>query len=284
MKRVFVFLLATLSLLAAGRTYTVSALVLKTDLASHSMTVSEEAIPGFMDAMVMSYRVPDPQLLNPLHPGDKVQFTLTVGSDTSTVSGIKVVPYQSFDREPLQAQVLAFVETTLDGDHKAVEIHPGQMVPDFTLTDQTDKTVTLSQFRGKVVAMTFVYTRCPLPDYCLRLSNNFGRVQHRFASRMGSDLVLLSVSFDPTHDTPDVLARYGKIWNANPAGWHLLTGPPDIIKKVCNQFGSNFWPEEGVVTHSLHTVVIDRSGKLVANIEGNQFSSEQLGDLIQTYF
>jgi protein SCO1 len=94
----------------------------------------------------------------------------------------------------------------------------------------------------------------------------------------------LSVTFDPVHDTPDVLAKYGQIWGAQARGWHLLTGPVEQVKTVCNLFGSNFWPEEGTLTHSLHTAVIDRKSKLVANVEGNQFTAEQLGDLIQTYF
>jgi protein SCO1 len=116
------------------------------------------------------------------------------------------------------------------------------------------------------------------------LSNNFGRLQNRFRSRLGTDLVLLSVTFDPGHDTPEVLDKYGDIWKADPLGWHLLTGSPDEVKRVCKLFGSNFWPEEGAVTHSLHTFVIDRNGKLAANIEGNRFTADQLGDLVETYF
>jgi protein SCO1/2 len=154
-------------------------------------------------------------------------------------------------------------------------------VADFALTDQAGQRVTLSQFAGKVLAVTFIYTSCPLPDYCFRLSNNFGRLSKRFADRMGRDLVLLSITFDPVHDQPRVLAKYAGTWKADAKSWHFLTGTLSDVKAVCRQFGLNFWQEEGALTHSLHTVVIDRHGKLAANFEGNEFTAEQLGDFVE---
>ena len=104
-------------------------------------------------------------------------------------------------------------------------------------------------FVGKVVAITFIYTRCPLPDYCMRLSNNFARLQKRFNTRMGRDLVLLSITFDPDHDSPDVLAKYAETWKANVDGWRFLTGTLSNVKQVCGMFGMNFWPDEGLLPH-----------------------------------
>ena len=153
--------------------------------------------------------------------------------------------------------------------------------PIFTLTDQTGRRVTLSQWAGKVVAVTFIYTSCPLPDYCFRLSNNFSQLNQRFAGRMGRDLVLLSISFDPVHDQPKVLAKYASTWKADPESWHFLTGPLDEVKAVSRQFGLNFWPDEDYLTHSLHTLVIDRRGRLAADFEGNQFTARQLGDYVE---
>jgi protein SCO1/2 len=113
------------------------------------------------------------------------------------------------------------------------------------------------------------------------LSNNFARLQKRFNDRLGRDLVLLSISFDPDHDHPEVLAKYADQWKANVEGWHFLTGTLNTVKQVCGMFGMNFWPDEGLLTHSLHTAILDREGKLVANIEGNQFTAVQLGDLVE---
>jgi len=154
-------------------------------------------------------------------------------------------------------------------------------VPDFSLIDQRRQTVALSQFAGKVVVITFIYTRCPLPDFCFRMSNNFGELQKRFADRLDHDLVLLSITFDPQHDTPEILAQYGLTWHVDGSGWRLLTGPQTEIEKICHQFDMNFWPDEGVMTHSLHTVVIDPYGRLSANLEGNEFTAAQLGDYVE---
>jgi protein SCO1/2 len=150
------------------------------------------------------------------------------------------------------------------------------------LTNQKRRSVALSDLRGKVVAINFIYTSCALPNFCLRIASNFGVLQKRFGAQLGRDLVLLTVTFDPVHDTPDVLAEYAKQFDANPATWHFLTGAAADVQRVCRLFGVDFFPDEGLMNHSLHTAIIDRNGKLVANIEGNQFTANQLADLTQT--
>jgi protein SCO1/2 len=107
-------------------------------------------------------------------------------------------------------------------------------------------------------------------------------LQKRFKERMGKELVLLTVTFDPQRDQPDVLARYARTWKADPATWHFLTGSMPDIQHVTNLFGVDYFPDEGLMDHSLHTAIIDRRRRLVANIEGNQFTADQLGDLVQT--
>jgi protein SCO1/2 len=183
--------------------------------------------------------------------------------------------------EPLQARRLQLLAGMDHADSATAELALGAAVPDFTLTDQAGRNVRLSQLAGKVLVSSFIYTSCPLPNYCFRLSNNLGRLQKRFADRMGRDLVLLSVSIDPVHDTPEVLAKYAATWKADAKSWHFLTGPEPEVRSVCRRFGVNFWPDEGALTHSLHTIVIDRQGKLVANFEGNEFTAEQLGDFVE---
>lgn len=152
-------------------------------------------------------------------------------------------------------------------------------MPDFRLTDQQRRPVALSALRGKVVAINFIYTSCALPNFCLRIANNFAVLQKRFKAQLGRDLVLLTVTFDPVHDTPEVLAQYASRWNADPATWHFLTGPVRDVQRVCHLFGVDFFPDEGLMNHSLHTAIVDRQGKLVANLEGNHFTADQLGDL-----
>jgi protein SCO1/2 len=154
----------------------------------------------------------------------------------------------------------------------------GEQTPDFALTDQNGNTVRLSSIQGQVVAIDFIYTRCPLPDVCPRLSANFARLQKRFAGR----IALLSITLDPQHDTPQVLAEYAARWRADSHTWLFLTGSEDDIRKVAGHFGVIFWAEEGAITHTSSTAIIDRSGKLAAMVEGSAFTSQQLIDLVQT--
>lgn len=257
---------------AAATHYPVTGIVLKVDGPQRSFVASCAAIPGYMEAMAMPYSVLDSRELADLKPGAYVDFTLVVEKDRSYAEGIRIHRYESPEREPLLARRLQLLEAP----HATLK--PGDPVPGFTLTDQLGRRAALSQWTGKVVAVTFIYTSCPLPDYCFRLSNNFSQLNQRFASRMGRDLVLVSISFDPVHDQPKVLAKYASTWKADPESWHFLTGPLNVVKAVSRQFGLNFWPDEGYVTHSMHTLFIDRRGRLAADFEGNQFTARQLGD------
>jgi protein SCO1/2 len=284
MKRVVFFLaiLFTVGKAWGDQRYPVTGLVLKVDLPSKTMTVSCQTIPGYMDAMVMPFSVREAKLLEGVGPGTTVSFTLVVEKTDSYAEEIHILGYESVEQEPLQARRLKILEGLSGSASFASTLKPGASVPDFTLTDQQRHQISLSQFAGKVVALNFVYTRCPLPQYCFRISNNFGRLQKRFQPRLGKDLVLLTVTFDPVHDTPEILADYASTWKADPSTWHFLTGPQADVNHLCDLFGVGFWQDEGTLTHSLHTAIIDRQGKLAANLEGNQFTPEQLGDLVQT--
>jgi protein SCO1 len=282
MRRVLLLLACLPALAAAAERYPVTGLILSIDEPHRSFTASCTEIPGYMKAMVMPMAVLDMKALAGLKPSMFVDFTLVVEKDHSYAENVRVHDYENLAQEPLLVRRLQLLARLNQSNPLAPTMAIGQPVPDFTLTDQTGQRVSLSRFKGKVVGVTFIYTSCPLPDYCFRLSNNFGRVQKRFADRMGRDLVLLSISFDPVHDTPEVLAKYAGIWKADPNSWHFLTGTTAEVKAVSGQFGLNFWPDESTLTHSMHTIVIDRQGKLAANFEGNQFTAEQLGDFVQT--
>jgi protein SCO1/2 len=186
------------------------------------------------------------------------------------------------EQDPLTARRLKLLNRIAGGSPAAQMLALGETVPDFKLTDQRNRQVALSQLRGKVVAINFIYTSCALPNFCLRIANNFGVLQRRFKERLGRDLVLLTVTFDPVHDNPDVLAQYARQWKADPATWRFLTGTAREVQRVCHLFGVDAFPDEGLMAHSLHTALIDRQGKLVANIEGTHFTASQLGDLTET--
>ena len=264
----------------AAQRYPVTGLVLAVDSAHHSMTVSCQSVSGYMDAMTMPFSVRDPKALDGLAPGTMIDFMLVVDKNSSYADDIRVHRYENLEQEPLEARRLALLNH-LSAPATANVLASGQPVPDFTLTDQTRQPVTFSKLNGKVVAISFAYISCPNPDYCFRLANNLSQLRKRFPNQMGRDLVLLTIIIDPEHDQGEALANYARVWNADPQNWHFLTGPLPEIKRVSSMFGMEFWKDEALLTHSFHTVVIDRQGRLAANLEGNQFTAQQLGDLVK---
>ncbi len=278
-----VLLLATANFSAAAERYYDTGLVLKVDRAKHVVIVSCDSIPNMMGAMVMPLAVRDEKSLDGLEPGMKIEFSLVADEQNTYAEDLRVRPYESMENDPSAARRLKILEKMLDEQGSTKEaVAPGQPVPDFSLADQNQQKIALSQFAGKVVAVTFVYVRCPFPHYCFRLSSNFARLQDRFRSKLGRDLVLLTIIIDPVHDSSQSVTDYAGIWHADPQAWHFLNGSPGEIQHVCALFDMSYYPDEALLVHSFHTVVIDRHGKLATNIEGNDFTAKQLGDLVQT--
>src|SRR5580704_16408690 len=224
---------------AAAARYPVTGLILKIDKPHRTFTASCSEIPGYMKAMVMPISVREPKAIAGLKPSMFVDFTLVVEKDRSWAENVRVHEYENLAQEPMLVRRLQLLARLDKSNPPPALLAVGETVSDFTLTDQTGHRVGLSRFRGKVVGVTFIYTSCPLPDYCFRLSNNFGRIQKRFAGKTGADLVLLSISFDPVHDTPEVLAKYAGSWKADPNSWHFLTGAPNEVKAASGRFGLN---------------------------------------------
>ena len=263
-------------LIAQRQTQTVTGMVVEVKPSERLLVVSHDPVPGVMPAMIMPFLVRSDAQLRGLTPGTIVTFTVRANGDAAYADDLKVIRYESGEQDPLTVRRLRLLRSA----HAAAQLELGQAVPDFTLTDQTHARIALSQLRGKVVVMNFIYTSCALPQFCYRMTNHFSVLQNRFSARDGRDLVLLSVTFDPAHDTPERLADYARQWKADATRWHFLTGPPDEIRRIADAFGLDYFPDEGLITHSLRTVIIDRTGRLRANVEGNRFTAQQLGDLV----
>jgi protein SCO1/2 len=278
----FTVLSAASPLRAEQQNHQGTGIVLKVQRAHHSLVISCDEVPGYMSAMEMSFSVRDLADLKSIRTGMPVRFTMVQRGKVLYAYNIQATIGANLESEPMDAGALSTLQATVDPNSAAHVIAQGQYVPDFELTDQAGKQVRLSGFTGKVVLLTFGYSRCPNPEYCLRLSNNLGRVRDRFAVQSSHDLVLLTIAIDPEYDKGAILSQYAAVWKADPANWHFLTGSLPEIKRVAAMFGMNFWRSEGLLTHSLHTVIINRSGQLAANLEGNQFTVRQLGDLVQT--
>lgn len=279
---VLAWVLALAGHMAAAQQYPVTGMIVSVNPATRTFVASIQAIPNYMQAMTMPFEVRQAADLRGLAPGMVVTFTLVVEPATSYASGLTVVRYANTEQDPFSANRLKLLSELASPKRSgAVTAVPvGAAVPDFTLLDQQKRRLSLASLRGKVVVANFIYTTCALPNFCLRLANNFGVLQKRFAPQLGKDLVLLTLTFDPTHDTPEVMAAYAQQWNANADTWRFLTGTPADVERACALFGVHAFSNEGLMDHSLHTVIIGRDGRLVANIEGNQFTATQLGDVV----
>jgi len=247
---------------SAALQYPIRGVVVSTDAKSGEIDLNAGAVPGVMDAMTMTYPLTDRAALSELHPGDTITATLEAdktaqGPDNFRLSNIVVVGQAKPDYAP------------------TVEYHvptAGDRVPDFKLLNQSDKTIDLKQYRGKVVLMTFIYTRCPLADYCPRMSRNFAEIDQQLAKdpALYKKTHLLSVSFDPTYDTPKVLKSYGEAYTGRYTKetfqhWEFAAPQGDELAKMEQWFDVGVTPgAKGTLQHSLATVVIGKDGKVVA--------------------
>ena len=241
-------------------TYPVDGIVVAVDPAARTMLVSHRAIARYMPAMLMPFRVENAADLAVLYPGARIQFDLAVTRGKALARHIRP------GGEP---------DAVLPAPAEKLPI--GGKLPDFRLTAQDGRTLSNTDLLGKVVALDFIYTRCPLPDVCPRLSANFAALQRRFQRQAGGNLVLLSVTVDPDFDTPEVLAGYARRWSAGPA-WLFLTGE---VAPLASALGEIYWADEGSIGHNSTTSIIGRDGRLAARIEGSNYRPEQLAHLIE---
>ena len=245
------------------------------------IVIAHDAIPGVMAAMTMPFDVRDARELTGLVAGMRVAFTLVIDGDAVHAEGVRVVEHRSAEQDPFTASRLKMLAELMGAPQPMLAV--GQAVPDFSLVDQLNRPVTLSSLRGRVVAITFMYTSCALPQFCFRVANHFGALQRRFEGQIPDDLVLLTITFDPARDRPDVLERYARTAHrADPKTWRFLTGEPADVQRVCALFGVEVFQDEGLINHSSRTAIVDRDGTLVANIEGNVHTARQLGDLVES--
>jgi protein SCO1/2 len=257
-------LIAVLAATGCAKRYRVEGLVLRVDPAQGTLTVSHREIPGYMPAMAMPFRAAPGEPLDTLHPGSRVEFELRAGRGGARARSIRVTQANLIDGARL--------------DDPPEKLVIGDLVPDFELIDQQGRATRLAGFGGKLVAVNFIYTRCPLPEVCPRLSASFAALQRRFRDRMPDKLALLSVTLDPGYDTPAVLERYAESIGAR---WRFLTGDQSRIDAVARRFGLLHWPEEGVIVHTSVTALIGPDRRLKALVEGSTYRLEQLCDLIE---
>lgn len=254
---------------AGVRKYHIRGIVVSSDVKSGAVTVDSDAIPGYMDAMTMPYTLAQPNIASELHPGDTITATLTVSANADVLDEVVVVAQAKADYKPA---------VTYN------DLEPGEPVPDFRFLNQSGRIVRLDQWRGKVVLLTFIYTRCPLPNFCVRMSRNFAEIDKALDKdpKLYAKTHLLSVSFDPKYDTPQVLRSYGGAYTENYTKetfthWDFAAPTEQDLPKVLQFFDVGATPEkDGTITHSLSTVVIGPDGKIYKWYPGNEWTPEQM--------
>ena len=237
------------------------------------LTINHKDIPNFMPGMTMAYAVKDRKELDGIAAGDLVTATLVVTGNDVYVRGIKKTGHADLPANARPVKVMDIMA-------------PGDTVPDDRLEDQAGTPRKLSDWRGKALAVTFIYTRCPMPDLCPLMDRQLAAVQKAVAAdpALKGRVHLVSVSFDPQHDTPEVLRAHAHGLNADPRVWTFLTGSGDAIDHVAERFGVSVMHESDpgqTITHNLRTAVIDPKGRVTTLYSGNEWTPDQLIDALK---
>ncbi|MEN3338773.1 MAG: hypothetical protein V7647_2449 [Acidobacteriota bacterium] len=264
--------LASLLLLVAcgrSREFELRGQVLAVDRDRQELTIKHGDIRGFMPAMTMAYKVKDASLLNGRTAGDLITATLVLEGNSGYLSTVTTTGHAT----PAELPPVRTMDV----------LDEGAAVPALTLTDESGQTRSIADWRGRVLAVTFVYTRCPLPDFCLRMDQNFAAVQRAALADpvLRDRLALLSITLDPEHDTPPVLAEYARHAGADPRMWQFATGEPDAITAFARRFGVAVFRQDGdptVWTHNLRTAVIKPDGTIATILNGNDWTPAALLD------
>lgn len=258
------------------RHYTLQGQVLAVTPDRREATIKHEDIPGLMPAMTMPYRVRDTKLLDGIAPGDLINATLVVVTNDAYLSTVKKV-----GTAPLEK---AATDTNAPTSGSGVpQIKRGDPMPDATFTDQNGNKRTFASFRGSTVVVTFIYTRCPLPTFCPLMDRNFAKIQQQLKNdpAHGTRVQLVTISFDPEHDSPKVLKAHAESLHADFANWTFLTGTREEISRFGAPLGlSVMYEDDASITHNLRTAIVAPDGKLVKIYTGNDWTPGQvLADL-----
>lgn len=267
-----------------NREYAVRGLVREIRAADSEIVVRHEEIPGFMQAMTMPFRVSDTVALTHLHAGDYVQFRLSVGKTESRADRFVVLT----NAAPSAPAPVLNDPNGVSFYQDVPELKPGDRLPAYTLTNQLNQRFKTDDFKGRVLVLNFIFTRCPLPDFCPRESANLSSAIRQMTAdaSMPTNWHVLTVSFEPEHDTPRVLEAYGRRYDSDPRRWTFATGAHEQIQPLGSHFGlyfsRNVTPDN--MNHNLRTVVLRPDGTVAEIIVGNRWTAGQLVESVRKAF
>jgi protein SCO1/2 len=253
--------------------------VISIDKSSKTAVIDGDAIPGYMDPMAMAYKIKPEDMLSQLSPGDAISADVVVVQPEGKAAGEDAEPDYWLEK----VQITAHSKPATTSNAEPHTPARGDDVPGFELTNQNGKRISISDYRGQTLIVTFIYTRCPFPDFCPRVSGKFAEIYKQTASAPASKIHLLSVSFDPEHDTPNVLRSYGSsVAPAHDAAvfkrWEFAVPAAADSPKIASFFGLTYNPDNGFITHNLSTTVIGPDGKVVSWYHGGDW---EVADVIK---
>jgi protein SCO1/2 len=261
---------------AAVRRYHLRGTVLGKDIDKDELTVKHEDIPGLMPAMTMPYTVKNKTLLNEVQPGDQI------------VADVLVKQSDNGDYELDKVVITGHVKQVSPTDVMAAHpLLPWEKVPDLPLVNQDGKTIHLSDYRGKAVLITFIYTRCPLPTACPLISSHFSRVNDGLSKNQEAykNSHLISISLDPVYDLPPVLRKYGLTWlHGNADGfshWEFVDTTPANLRDLAGTFGLEYEGQGNQITHTMQTILIGPNGTVVQTWEGSGWDPKEVTSAVE---
>lgn len=236
--------------------------------------IEHEDIDGFMPAMTMPFTAADSTSLTTLGVGDAISFTLVVTRGTAWIEDVQTIPASELNLPP--PPELASTDTVQP-------LIVGESVPEITLINQDGETFALSDFGDQYVVVTFIYTRCPIPDFCPLMSRHFQTLQRELHDQFPGRVHQVSISFDAEYDTPAVLRDYAKRYTQDLSTWTFATGTLEEVEKAATLFGVSYTSEAGVFDHNLTTAILSPDQRILKLWRGNDWSANDVLDELTLY-
>lgn len=242
-----------------------------------TLTISHEAIPGLMPAMTMEFRAADGDLAS-VKSGERIRAELVRQGDDFHLE--KIWPDDRVSTSSIAAAANALRQDTAARGAKAYR-EIGENLPDFALYDQDGRVVPVSRFRGRQIMLNFIYTRCPVATMCPAATLRMMEVQQHARNAHVPDLELISITLDPEYDTPGVLKQYAAARAIDTRNFSFLTGPETAIRDLLTQFGVIAEFKDGLLKHSLATLLINEQGRIIHRADGSEWSVEEFVEKMQ---
>ena len=277
-----------------AKRYELKGKVMSVEKDKHLVTVSHEEIKGFMGAMTMPFMVRDEWVFDQAAPGDQITATLVVDETESWLENVVIIKSSSDSGTGISPRGFGMKDGTPGkgspgestqgvGVSGGAGANTGDEVPDFALVNQNNQPIRTAQYKGKALLLTFIYTRCPIPEYCTLMSNNFSEVDQALQKQpeLYEKTRLLSITIDPEYDTPAVLRSYGashtgRFGDETFSHWAFATGSKEQVKEVAQFFGLQYFPEKDQIVHGLRTVIIAPDGKVAKVYRGNEWKPDEV--------